>query len=298
MCVMPESPRFLMGQGRNSEALLVLQKIYQINTGQPKDNYPVGAISNYKKKYLQLFFVFVFARWKRLFWKYPIVLPRRTRLFTQWRRSPRSKKTALRAAYWRACAPACNRSSPCFTSHCWASRCVAILCSSACFWAWTPFGSGSPNSFPRWPIMRHCIWMMMHRPPCAPYLISVLIKLPRRSRTIRLHVLRWECDNFLSLIISNILWGCDLKMSLLAFGCLLKLLYSIRDTNSMHIIVMARLWYELPRYLSDRPKITCLSSFIINVFILLHHSDVTHSSLFLFLSISYTASNYIYRYVF
>ncbi|XP_023173617.2 synaptic vesicle glycoprotein 2C [Drosophila hydei] len=44
MCVMPESPRFLMGQGRNSEALLVLQKIYQINTGQPKDNYPVKTL--------------------------------------------------------------------------------------------------------------------------------------------------------------------------------------------------------------------------------------------------------------
>lgn len=37
-----------MGQGRNSEALLVLQKIYQINTGQPKDNYPVSGISNNK----------------------------------------------------------------------------------------------------------------------------------------------------------------------------------------------------------------------------------------------------------
>lgn len=38
----PESPRFLMSQGRNAEALKVFQKIYAINKGQPAVNYPVS----------------------------------------------------------------------------------------------------------------------------------------------------------------------------------------------------------------------------------------------------------------
>ncbi|KAH8398465.1 hypothetical protein KR215_005769, partial [Drosophila sulfurigaster] len=42
---MPESPKFLMSQGRNAEALQMLQKIYHINTGKPKDTYPVSLIN-------------------------------------------------------------------------------------------------------------------------------------------------------------------------------------------------------------------------------------------------------------
>lgn len=41
---MPESPKFLMSQGRNSEALQAFQKVFHINTGKPKDSYPVGDI--------------------------------------------------------------------------------------------------------------------------------------------------------------------------------------------------------------------------------------------------------------
>ncbi|XP_062124945.1 synaptic vesicle glycoprotein 2C-like isoform X2 [Drosophila sulfurigaster albostrigata] len=41
---MPESPKFLMSQGRNAEALQMLQKIYRINTGKPKDTYPIKSL--------------------------------------------------------------------------------------------------------------------------------------------------------------------------------------------------------------------------------------------------------------
>ncbi|EDV91281.1 GH17356, partial [Drosophila grimshawi] len=44
MCLMPESPRFLMAHGRNVEALHVLQRIYHINTGKPKDSYPIKSL--------------------------------------------------------------------------------------------------------------------------------------------------------------------------------------------------------------------------------------------------------------
>jgi len=37
----PESPKFLMTQNRNEDALEVFKKIYSINTGLPKNNYPV-----------------------------------------------------------------------------------------------------------------------------------------------------------------------------------------------------------------------------------------------------------------
>ncbi|KYQ54830.1 Synaptic vesicle glycoprotein 2B [Trachymyrmex zeteki] len=37
----PESPKFLMSQNRNKDALEIFKKIYSINTGLPKDNYPI-----------------------------------------------------------------------------------------------------------------------------------------------------------------------------------------------------------------------------------------------------------------
>lgn len=37
----PESPKFLMSQGRNDEALEVFRKIYAVNSGQSPDSYPV-----------------------------------------------------------------------------------------------------------------------------------------------------------------------------------------------------------------------------------------------------------------
>ncbi|KAH8413996.1 hypothetical protein KR222_000696, partial [Zaprionus bogoriensis] len=42
--LMPESPKFLMSQGRNSEALQAFQKIYRINTGKPNDSYPIKSL--------------------------------------------------------------------------------------------------------------------------------------------------------------------------------------------------------------------------------------------------------------
>lgn len=42
--VLPESPKFLMTQGRNMEALMVLQSIYHINTGKSKDSYPIKSL--------------------------------------------------------------------------------------------------------------------------------------------------------------------------------------------------------------------------------------------------------------
>ncbi|XP_066603003.1 synaptic vesicle glycoprotein 2B-like [Prorops nasuta] len=44
----PESPKFLMSQGRNEEALKVFQTIYYINTGRPVDTYPINALENEK----------------------------------------------------------------------------------------------------------------------------------------------------------------------------------------------------------------------------------------------------------
>lgn len=41
MCFMPESPKFLMSMGQNEKALEVFQKVYEMNTGNPADSYPV-----------------------------------------------------------------------------------------------------------------------------------------------------------------------------------------------------------------------------------------------------------------
>ncbi|XP_011692708.1 PREDICTED: synaptic vesicle glycoprotein 2B-like [Wasmannia auropunctata] len=42
----PESPKFLMTQNRNEDALEVFKTIYNMNTGLPKDNYPIRALSD------------------------------------------------------------------------------------------------------------------------------------------------------------------------------------------------------------------------------------------------------------
>ncbi|KAH8381388.1 hypothetical protein KR093_003933, partial [Drosophila rubida] len=44
LLVMPESPKFLISQGRNAEALQVLQKMYYMNTGKPKNTYPIKSL--------------------------------------------------------------------------------------------------------------------------------------------------------------------------------------------------------------------------------------------------------------
>ncbi|XP_044762313.1 synaptic vesicle glycoprotein 2B-like isoform X2 [Coccinella septempunctata] len=41
---LPESPKFLMSMGRNSEALDVFQMMYRINTGNPIEMYPVSVL--------------------------------------------------------------------------------------------------------------------------------------------------------------------------------------------------------------------------------------------------------------
>lgn len=45
LCFFPESPKFLMSQNRNEKALEVFKKIYSVNTGLPKDNYPVSVFT-------------------------------------------------------------------------------------------------------------------------------------------------------------------------------------------------------------------------------------------------------------
>lgn len=40
----PESPKFLMSQGRNDEALECLRKIFAINYRRPKADYPVSKL--------------------------------------------------------------------------------------------------------------------------------------------------------------------------------------------------------------------------------------------------------------
>ena len=42
MFYMPESPKFLLTKGRDSQALKVMAKIYSQNTGNPESSYPVN----------------------------------------------------------------------------------------------------------------------------------------------------------------------------------------------------------------------------------------------------------------
>lgn len=51
--LLPESPKFLISSGRHEEAIEVLRGIYLMNTGKPKEEYPVKQLlieepSNYK----------------------------------------------------------------------------------------------------------------------------------------------------------------------------------------------------------------------------------------------------------
>ncbi|KAH0955694.1 hypothetical protein HN011_001947, partial [Eciton burchellii] len=46
LCFFPESPKFLMTQDRNEDALEVFRRIFSVNTGLPKDNYPVHALGD------------------------------------------------------------------------------------------------------------------------------------------------------------------------------------------------------------------------------------------------------------
>lgn len=41
----PESPKFLLAQGRTDEALTVLRNVYAINTGMPKESFPCDKVN-------------------------------------------------------------------------------------------------------------------------------------------------------------------------------------------------------------------------------------------------------------
>lgn len=41
--IYPESPKFLLSQGKTEEALVIIQKIYAVNTGRDKSEFPVSA---------------------------------------------------------------------------------------------------------------------------------------------------------------------------------------------------------------------------------------------------------------
>ena len=41
-CFLPESPKYLLGQGRTEEALQVLRRVFHVNSGRPADEYPVS----------------------------------------------------------------------------------------------------------------------------------------------------------------------------------------------------------------------------------------------------------------
>ncbi|XP_052131892.1 synaptic vesicle glycoprotein 2C-like isoform X1 [Frankliniella occidentalis] len=45
MILLPESPKYLLGQGRGDEALVVLQRVFSANTGRPREEYPVLSLA-------------------------------------------------------------------------------------------------------------------------------------------------------------------------------------------------------------------------------------------------------------
>lgn len=47
LIMLPESPKFLMSQGRNMEALKEFQKMYAFNTRKPKNTYPVSILTTF-----------------------------------------------------------------------------------------------------------------------------------------------------------------------------------------------------------------------------------------------------------
>ncbi|XP_068623516.1 synaptic vesicle glycoprotein 2A-like [Battus philenor] len=47
---LPESPKFLMSRGRNDEAMEIFRKIYCMNTGNPKENFPVTKLVEEKSE--------------------------------------------------------------------------------------------------------------------------------------------------------------------------------------------------------------------------------------------------------
>ncbi|XP_013190386.2 synaptic vesicle glycoprotein 2C-like [Amyelois transitella] len=47
---LPESPKFLMSRGRNEEALEVFKRIYTMNTGKPKSDFPVAVLVEEKSE--------------------------------------------------------------------------------------------------------------------------------------------------------------------------------------------------------------------------------------------------------
>lgn len=55
VCLLPESPKFLMSRGRNVEAMKVFEKVHRINCGSAVE-YPVSEtiyfLMNYKVKFI------------------------------------------------------------------------------------------------------------------------------------------------------------------------------------------------------------------------------------------------------
>lgn len=41
LCFLPESPKFLLSQGRSEEAIIIFRHIYKVNTGNDAEDYPV-----------------------------------------------------------------------------------------------------------------------------------------------------------------------------------------------------------------------------------------------------------------